>query len=127
LLFASHKLTFVQLNINESTQFANVKYFFQLNFNNEVHSLALASIFSPSDDTLLKWSSEAVYVCHYEGDNALQVFNVKKIHSVVSMFLDYQVTPEGDIVVPKNQFSLLRHPYLELASLCREVDPDRED
>jgi hypothetical protein len=110
LLFASDKLTSVQLNINESTQFADVKYFFRLNFNNEVHSLALASIFSPPDDTLLKRSSGAVYVCHYDGDNALQVFDVKKIHSVVSMFPDYQVTLEGDIVVPENQFSLLAHP-----------------
>ena len=104
-----------------------IKYFFRLKFDDSMHSLALGSLFSPPDDDLLQRSFGTVYVCHYQGDDALEVIDVKKFDSVVSMFPDYEVTSNGEILEPENQFSLLSHPCLQLASLRGEIGAEEED
>jgi hypothetical protein len=57
-------------------------------------------------------------ICHHGGIGALTVIDIKTITAVVSMVYDYQVTFEGDIVIPENMFSLAETPFLKLASLC---------
>lgn len=40
------------------------------------------------------------------------------ITAVVSLVPNYQVTVEGDIIVPENRFSLVEAPFLKLVALC---------
>jgi hypothetical protein len=87
-----------------------------------VYSLALVSLFSPPDPDILELSHRAAYICRHGGIGALTVVDVKTITAVVSMVPDYQVTTEGDIVVPENTFSLVEVPFLKLASLCGTLD-----
>jgi hypothetical protein len=54
----------------------------------------------------------------------LKVVDVKSITTVVSMVPDYQVTAEGDIIIPENQYSLVDAPLLKLVSLSRTVGED---
>jgi hypothetical protein len=112
-----------------AVQVADVEYFFQLRFGDVVHSLALLSMFSPPDQAILEESHHTVYLCHYAigGAAALTVVDVKSIKSVVSMVPDYQVTAEGDIIIPDNQYSLVDAPLLKLTSLCGTLANDDEN
>jgi hypothetical protein len=112
------------LTINRAPSIADVEYFFQLRFGDVIHSLALVSVFSPPDEELLKESNHAVHICRHGGVAALRVVDVKSISSVVSMVPDYQVTAEGDIIIPENQYSLVDVPLLKLASLCGTLGGD---
>lgn len=119
----------LQFTANGASHIADIEYFFRLRFGDAVHSLALVSMFSPPDEELLEESHNAVYICHYaiRGTAALKVVDVKSITSVVSMVPDYQVTAEGDIIIPENQFSLVDAPLLKLASLCGTLSDESDD
>jgi len=106
------------MDVDGTFAIAEVEYFFWLQFGDMVHSLALVSMFSPPDQDLLELSHRAAYICQHGGIDALTVVDVKSITAVVSMVPDYQVTVEGDIVVPNNRFSLVEAPFLKLAALC---------
>lgn len=101
-----------------------VEYFFRLQFGDTVHSLALVSVFSPPDQELLELSHHAAYICHRGGPDALTVVDVKAITAVVSMVPDFQVTAEGEIIIPDNRFSLVEAPFLKLAALCGTLGED---
>ncbi len=101
-----------------------VKYFFRLQFGDTVHTLALVSVFSPLDQELLELSHHAMYICHSSGIDALMVVDVKAITAVISMVLDFQVTAEGEIIIPDNRFSLVEAPFLKLAALCGALGED---
>jgi hypothetical protein len=101
-----------------------VEYFFRLQFGETVHSLALVSVFSPPDQELLDLSHHAVYICHSGGMDALTVVDVKAITAVVSMVPDFQVTAEGEIIIPDNRFSLVEALFLKLAALCGALGED---
>jgi hypothetical protein len=117
----------LQLIVEGAPDVADVKYFFRLHFGNIIHSLAVVSVFSPPDKGLLEESHRAAYICHHLGAAALRVVDVKAITSVVSMVPDYQVMPEGDIVIPENQFSLVDVPLQKLASLCGTLSEGDDD
>ena len=104
------------------TTIANVEYYFQLQFGDTVYSLALVSMFSPPDLDILELSYHAAYICRHGGVGALTVIDIKTITAIVSMVPNYQVTFEGDIVIPENMFSLIETPFLKLASLCRALN-----
>jgi hypothetical protein len=114
------------MDVGGTLAFAEVEYFFWLQFGDMVHSLALVSMFSPPDQDLLKLSHHAAYICQHGGINVLTVVDVKSITAVVSMVPDYQVTVEGDIAVPDNRFSLVEALFLKLAGLrgtqCEDDD-----
>ena len=101
-----------------------VKYFFQLQFGNTVHTLALVSVFSPPDQELLELSHHAMYICHSSGIDTLIVVDVKVITAVISMVLDFQVTAKGEIIIPDNRFSLVEAPFLKLAALYGALGED---
>jgi hypothetical protein len=111
-----------------SPEVADIEYFFRLWFGNVVHTLALVSMFTPPDMELLEASHHAVYICRYATRDSevatLKVVDVKSITTVVSMVPDYQVTAEGDIIIPENQYSLVDAPLLKLVSLSRTVGED---
>jgi hypothetical protein len=111
---------------------ADVHFYFCLEFGGELHPLAMVTLFLRPDDSLLAQSSDTVYLCdRLEGHEGHQVIPIKSIKSVVSMFPDYQVTEDGDIN-QTNKFSLLRHPFIDLAEyrphdLFNDDDNSSED
>jgi hypothetical protein len=106
---------------------ANVSYYFYLLFDDLQYPVAVVNLFSLPDATLLTQSSHTVYICDaLEGEEAIKVVPVTSIKSVVSMFPDLKVTPEGELV-DTQRFALLRHPLIELAKYNTEGLFDEED
>jgi len=114
------------VDIKGTPTIAEVEYYFQLRFSDTVYSLALVSMFSPPDQEILELSSHAAYICHHGGTEALTVVDVKAITAVVFMVPDYQVTAEGEIIIPENRFSLVEAPFIRLAALCGIVEDDTD-
>jgi hypothetical protein len=85
------------VDIKGTPAIAEVKYFFRLQFSNTVYTLALVSVFSPSDQEILKLSNHAAYICHHSRTDAFTVVDVKAITAVMLMVSDYQVMVNGDI------------------------------
>ena len=81
-------------------------------------------MFSPPDQELLNLSRNAIYICHGGGIDALTVVDIKAITAVISMVPDFQVTPEGEIIIPDNRFSMVEAPFLKLAALCGALGED---
>jgi hypothetical protein len=105
----------------------NVSYYFYLQFDDLQYPLAVINLFTFPDATLLSQSSQTVYLCNaLEGLGAIKVIPITSIKSVVSMFTDLKVTPEGELVDTR-KFALLRHPFIELAKYNTEGLFDEED
>jgi len=115
------------VDIKGTPAIAEVEYFFRLRFSDTVYSLALVSVFSPPDQEVLKLSSHAVYICCHGGTDAFTIVDVKAITAVVSMVPDYQVTVNGDIIIPENTYSLVEAPFIRLAALGGIVEDDIDD
>jgi hypothetical protein len=111
---------------------ANVSYYFYLQFDDLEYPLAVVNLFSFPDATLLSQSSQTVYLCNVlEGQDAIRVIPIASIKSVVSMFPDMKVMPDGELV-DTQKFALLRHPFIELAKyntegLFEEEEDDETD
>ena len=106
---------------------SNVSYYFYLQFDNLQYPLAVVNLFSSPDATLLSQSSQTVYVCNaLDGQDAIRVIPIMSIRSVVSMFPDLMVTPDGALV-DTQKFALLQHPFIELAKYNTEGLFDEED
>lgn len=94
---------------------ANVLYYFYIQFDDVNYPLAVIKLFSLPDATLLSQSNEMVYLCNaLEGQEATRVIPITSIKSVISMFPDLKVTPDGNLV-DTQKFALLRHPLIKLA------------
>jgi hypothetical protein len=115
-----------QLSNVTDADFGEVRYFFRLRFGEEVHALAVISLFSLGDASLLKQSYQTVYSCKYEGDTKLIACNVKAIKAVVAMVPFFKVTPDAKIVTPENQYFLVQKPYLEITTLRGEVEQNQD-
>jgi hypothetical protein len=114
--------------MNNHSKFAEVQYFFRLRFAEEIHNLAVVSVFSPPDQELLNCSFQTVYACHYRGDNILKAIDVKTIESVVSMIPYFRITTEGAIVVPDTEHFLVEKLSMAITALLGEDnDNDEED
>ena len=96
---------------------ADIEYFFWMQFEDVVYSLALVSVFSLPDLNVLKLSNNAAYICYRGEPEALSVVDVKTINAVVAMVPDFQVVADGNIIIPKNRFSLVESPFLKLVVL----------
>jgi hypothetical protein len=114
------------MDIDGTSALAEVEYFFRLQFNDIVHSLALVSVFSPPDQETLELSHGTAYICQHGGIDALMVVDITSITAVVAMVPDYQVTVEGEIIIPDNRFSLLEAPFLSLTTLSGAVGEDED-
>ena len=67
------------------------------------------------------------YLCNaLEGQGAIKVIPITSIKSVVSIFPDFKVTPDGELV-DTQRFALLRHPFVELAKYNSEGMFDEEN
>ena len=109
---------------------ADVHYYFYLRFGNDLHPLALVSLFSLPDPIVFQQSSGTVYLSECLNDTeGLCVVPLKSIKAVVAMFPNTQVTFDGKLV-STGKFSLMRHPYIQLAeqtdALLDESENDSE-
>ena len=105
----------------------NVSYYFYLQFDDLQYRLAIVNMFSFHNATLLSQSSQTVYLCDaLEGVDAIRVILITSIKSVVSMFPDLKVTPDGELVETK-KFALLQHPFIGLAKYNTEGLFDEQD
>ncbi|KAF9786834.1 hypothetical protein BJ322DRAFT_1106936 [Thelephora terrestris] len=80
--------------ICETTEkFGEVQFF----FHHQTKGFAVVSIFSDPNNELLESSFQALHVCKYQGNQALQVIQVDAIHSVVAM-IPFDPSPESDSI-----------------------------
>jgi hypothetical protein len=106
---------------------ANVLYYFYLQFDDLEYPLAVVNLFSFPDASLLSQSNKTVYLCNaLEGLDTIRVIPITSIKSVVLMFPDLMVTPDGKLV-DTQKFALLRHPLIGLAKYNTEGLFDEEE
>jgi hypothetical protein len=117
----------LQFCLNDHSKIAEVRYFFRLKFGELIHTLAVASVFSPPDQELLDLSHQAVYASHYRGDDALIAIDVKCLESVVSMVPYYKITPEGEIEIPDTEHFLVEKMGLDITALFGEDEHGDDD
>ena len=77
--------------------------------------LALVSLFSKPDPTLLSLSVKTLWSCQYRGDLALQFIDVKTIQAVVSMVPH---TPSIQGQAEGERFFLVEKPSLDVAMMA---------
>lgn len=91
------------------THFGEVQYFFRADLDEQIHGLALISMYGPPDPELLDQSSGALWVAQYQGNENLKVINIKSILTCIAMvpFMD----------PPDNRFFVCEKMGLEVAYL----------
>jgi hypothetical protein len=85
-------------------------------------------LFSLLDPQIFADSSETVYLSEpLSAQDGLMMIPVTPIHSVMSMFLEMQVTKDRRIL-EMGKFSLMQHAFLELAQFSNgELFEDDDD
>lgn len=86
-------------------------------------TVAIVSVYSRPDPELLQRSTQTVWSCKHEADQALQLVSVKSIQSVVAMIPHRPKLPSG---VVEDRFFLLEKPGLGLVTVDEEVDEEDE-
>jgi hypothetical protein len=108
---------FSQFRLDGQFRFAEICYFFRLKFGEDIHTLAVASVFSQPDHELLKRSHQTTYVCCYQGDDALITINIKDICSLVSMVPDYKISDNGlSVVIPASEHFLVEKIGMDVSA-----------
>ena len=114
----------IQVSYNKTIRIANVLYYFCLRFGNVRYPLAMVELFSEPDVEVLSESSGTVYLC--DPRESIAVLSIKSVHSVVAMFPDMQADPSGNISLT-GKFSLIRHPYIEVAQFTDDQTFEDEE
>ncbi|PBK94769.1 hypothetical protein ARMGADRAFT_927209, partial [Armillaria gallica] len=99
-------------------------YYFQLCFEHTCYTLALVSIYSPPDAVLLHESSRTVYSCEHQGDTGLHAVFISDIAAIVAMVPLFDVTGEGEVIIPENWYFLVEKPGLDVAILWGKEEQD---
>jgi hypothetical protein len=81
--------------------------------------LALVSLFSKPDESLLSLSVNTLWSCEYQGDRALRFINVKTIQSVVAM-IPHRPEIRGQHATER--FFLVEKPGLDVATLAGDEE-----
>ncbi len=84
----------------------------------------MVSIYSPPDAELLYESSETVYSCEHQGETGLHAVFISDIAAVVAMVPLFDVTGEGEVIIPENQYFLVEKPGLDVAVFRGEEEQD---
>jgi hypothetical protein len=77
--------------------------------------LALVSLYSKPDESLLSLSANTLWSCEYQGDGTLMFIDVKIIQSVVAM-IPHKVEIPG--FPPSERFFLVEKPGLDVAVMA---------
>ena len=95
-----------------------------MQIDNDLHTLALLSVYGPPDPGLYELSQQTVKLCKYFGDANLLVINVKTVCSVVAM-VPHKVTLPGKVDMEDCWF-VVEKPGLEAAYIGGFVDNEDE-
>ena len=107
--------------------FAEVRFYFGALVKGERLTLALVSLYSPPDTTLLTASYDTLWSCQYHGSDALGVVNVKQIVSVVAMVPLPRKVEDGDSEEDDEEsYFVVEKPGLEVFFLG-DVEEDLSD
>ena len=101
--------------------FVEVYFFYRINVGGgQWRPVALISLYSAPDPTLLKISSDMLLVCQYRGDDSLVLVEAQAIKSVIVM-VPFMEKPEGGRPRHHNgQYFVIEKPGLSLAELGTE-------
>jgi hypothetical protein len=91
----------------------------QFFFHHQGRAFAVVSTFSNPDHELLQSSHQTLYVCKYQGDQALEVIEVNTICSVVAM-VPFDQLPET------NTISQIGQRYFMVEKFGLDMDHSRE-
>lgn len=107
-----------QLTYNDKLAFGEVRFYFIAEINGEDQALALLSVYSTPDPTLLADSYNTLWACTHGGDEGLRVVNVKCIESVVGMVPLWGYTrPDG-----KETVYVVEKFGLDIANMAGETE-----
>jgi hypothetical protein len=84
------------------------------------HPVALVSLYSAPDPTLLKISSDTLLVCHYHADDSLVLVDAQAIKSVVAMIPFMEKSKDGHPRRHDGRLFVVEKPGLSLAELGME-------
>ncbi len=65
-----------------------------------------------------------MYSCEHQGDTGLRAVFVSDIAAVVAMVPLFDVTGEGEVIIPENRYFLVEKPGLDVAVLRGEEEQD---
>jgi hypothetical protein len=71
--------------LDNEIRIAEVRYFILLHKNEDEVAVALVSLFSKPDPTLLRLSTNTLWSCEYQDDSALMLVDIQCIKAVVAM------------------------------------------
>jgi hypothetical protein len=110
------------------TEFAEVRYFAEINFLEKRHFIALGSFFGPPDSHLLDVSLGTYWSMVHLRDGDVRVFDIKSISAGVMMGPDKQAEMHFGVDNPDRYF-MVEKPGLLLAerSESREYDFSFDD
>ncbi|KAI1781704.1 hypothetical protein LXA43DRAFT_907996 [Ganoderma leucocontextum] len=109
-------------------RFAEVQFFFRLQIRERTHTLAIVSIFSPPDVTILKESMYTVLACRYGGAETYEVIPVTDIKAAVAMVpLPLTHAEEAHPADFADRFFVVEKPGLEIAYMGGRMDSMDED
>ena len=91
----------------------------QFFFHHQERAFAVVSTFSDPDHELLQSSHQSLYVCNYQGDQALEVIEVNSIHSVIAM------VPFDQLLETTTVFQI-GHRYFMVEKFGLDMDHSRE-
>ncbi|PBK62768.1 hypothetical protein ARMSODRAFT_990399 [Armillaria solidipes] len=113
----------------DSVDFAEVKYFFRMIIETQLHVVAMISKFSRPDFQLLKESSGTLWSCKYEGDLSLYVVPIACIHSAVAMVPVPQFDENGLQFLPRttDQYFVVEKMGLDVAFIGGFEDSVMDD
>src|SRR5215475_2594338 len=117
----------MQINLGSNNQskihFAEVQFYFCIELNKIVHTLALVSLYSHPHPELLKASYNTLWSCTYSHDNTFSVIDVKSIQSVIAM-ISHQPFP--DVINQADRYFVVEKPGLGAALLGDWQEGDME-
>ncbi|KAH8980248.1 hypothetical protein EDB86DRAFT_2813862 [Lactarius hatsudake] len=116
----------VKLCLGDETRFAEVYFFIHLRHDDGDRALALVSLYSRPDPSLLRLSMNTLWSCVYLGDGALKFVDVKAIQSVVAMIPH---RPSIDGRSAEDRFFVVEKPGFDVAIMSgiEEDIPGDED
>ena len=111
----------MQVAYNNEERFGEVCFFYRIKIGeNQWQPVALISLYSAPDPTLLEESSGTLLVCRYHGDQSLALVEAQAVKSVVAM-VPFMEKPGGG--APRchgGRFFVVEKPGLSLAELGME-------
>ena len=105
----------------DKEQFAEVYFFYRISVEGDRwRPVALISLYSVPDPTLLKISSDMLLVCQYHGDDSLVLVEAQAIKSMVVM-VPFMERPEGGRLRRHDgRYFIVEKPGLSLVELGME-------